>query len=151
MSSARAASSIYIGVVLLSLVPSAFSRPSSPRGSRFPAVGRNAREWERGLGCPGGFCPSFVSSSNYDLPHEYEPYVSIYTRLSSLRRRFSPRFRPIPLPLLLSASLFLPLSLAHSLPLSFSVPLAPLRSHSLPLPHTADVISRSVGLQMHPR
>lgn len=30
-----------------------------------------------GWGYPGGFCPAFVSSSNYDLPHEYEPYVSI--------------------------------------------------------------------------
>lgn len=31
----------------------------------------------------GSFCPSFVSSSNYDLPHEYEPYVNI--RASPLR------------------------------------------------------------------
>lgn len=74
----------FIGVVLFS--PSSSRVPSLPC-RRFSillsALGCAARWFQRSVGergeggCPGGFCPSFVSSSNYDLPHEYEPYVNI--------------------------------------------------------------------------
>lgn len=91
-----------------------------------------------GEGYPGGFCPSFVSSSNYDLPHEYSPYVNIRAPAPLP----SPA-RPIPS----FGLLFLPLSVF--LPLSFFFPY--LSVSFFPRYCGADVISCSVGLQMHPR
>lgn len=77
------ASSIYrhcpflprVGVLSLSLSLRP-TRRFSYLPSRVPS--RWFQKSHRGKGCPRGFCPSFVSPSNYDLPHDYEPYVNIY-------------------------------------------------------------------------
>lgn len=143
----QAASSIYRPCPFL---PRPDEDPLSPSCRRFPLPPSHRSGGFReatGVGwCPGGFCPSFVSSSNYDLPHEYKPYVNICSPSASF-----PLFRPSP-------SIGSPLSLSRSLSRSLS-----LVSHSLTpcpsifllshrrLPRGADVISCSVGLQMHPR
>lgn len=94
-------------------------------------------------GCPGGFCPSFVSSSNHDLPHEYVYANRRYTRIYIL---------PYPLPF---RSPGLP-SRTGAEPGRIgtnggaSTPPAALHSRCFHHP-TTHVISRSVGLQMHPR
>lgn len=138
----------FIGVVSLSLSLSvslflsvSFTFSLYPAGT-FPSSFPSRRGGFRGAigeGYPGGFCPSFVSSSNYDLPHEYEPYVNIRALppLPSPVRPI-PSFRLLFLPL--SFSFFVFFSFFLSLPVSFS-----------PRYRGADVISCSVGLQMHPR
>lgn len=70
----RAASSIYRRCPFLPRPGFLSVRSRSPSRR---AAGRGFRETTGRRGCPGGFCPSFVSSSNYDLPHEYKPYVNI--------------------------------------------------------------------------
>lgn len=139
----QAASSIYRPCPFL---PRPGEDPLSPSCRRFPrppSYRSGGFREATGVGwCPGGFCPSFVSSSNYDLPHEYEPYVNIRSPSASLP--LSPYSIVSPL---LSRSLSFPfsLSLPRSLPirLSFFLRIASYRG--------ADVISCSVGLQMHPR
>lgn len=92
--------SIYLVYVVLSVLPAHFHPPLCRGGFR----GTMGEE------CPGGFCPSFVSSSNYDLSHEYEPYVNI--------RALSPPPSPVrPVPSF--GRLFLPLSLSFFASSSF--------------------------------
>lgn len=125
----------FIGVVLLSFSLSiSFSVPFSLSRSRFLSrrhisilLSVAPRWFQRNDGggvSPGEFCPSFVSSSNYDLPHEYEPYVNIYCAPPppSFPVRPIPSFGLLFLPLSLS---FLPLSLFSYLFLSFSLSLSP--------------------------
>lgn len=108
----QAASSIYRPCPFL---PRPDEDPLSPSCRRFPLPPSHRSGGFReatGVGwCPGGFCPSFVSSSNYDLPHEYKPYVNICSPSASF-----PLFRPSP-SVLLSHSLdpFLVLFLSCSL------------------------------------
>lgn len=142
----------FIGVVLLSFSLSiSLSVPFSRSRSRFLSrrhisilLSVAPRWFQRNDGggvSPGEFCPSFVSSSNYDLPHEYEPYVNIYTVLP---------LRHLSLFDLFHRSAF---SFSRSLSLSFCLFLFFPISLSPPSPRCrgADVISCSVGLQMHPR
>lgn len=149
----------FIGVVLLSFSLSiSLSVPSSLSRSRFLSrrhisilLSVAPRWFQRNDGggvSPGEFCPSFVSSSNYDLPHEYEPYVNIYCAPPP------PSFPVRPIPSF--GLLFLPLSLSlFCLFLFFPISFSPFPPLALPPPSPrcrgADVISCSVGLQMHPR
>lgn len=127
----------FIGVVLLPFSLSiSLSVPFSLSRSRFLSrrhisilLSVAPRWFQRNDGggvSPGEFCPSFVSSSNYDLPHEYEPYVNIYCALPP------PSFPVRPIPSF--GLLFLPLSLvfaSFSFFLSLSLPFP----SSLSLPH----------------
>jgi len=141
-----------------SFFPPALCR-AAPRGGSRGAPMRGGGGG--GRGCPGGFCPSFVSSSNYDLPHEYEPYVNTRSPLPPSSANRIPSFFLLPFA---SSSLFISLfSLLHLLlpllllllPLSSSLcsllfaaalpqpcPLPSYRGHHFVLPE---------GLQMHPR
>lgn len=141
----QAASSIYRPCPFLPRPGEDPLSPSCRRFSRPPSHRNGGFREATGVGwCPGGFCPSFVSSSNYDLPHEYEPYVNIRSPSASLPLSPYSIVSPL-LSLSLSPSTSRSLSLARSLSsrLSFFLRIASYRG--------ADVISCSVGLQMHPR
>lgn len=133
-----AASSIYRRCPFL---PFVLAFPLCPAGtfpSFFPL--RYAALWfQRSVGvrgkegCPGGFCPSFVSSSNYDLPHEYEPYVNIRPSLLPSSASCIPSFFLLFLSLPsspFSLSIFFPLSPAISLVFVPSLPLSVFLSFS---------------------
>lgn len=128
----------FIGVVLLSFSLSiSLSVPFSLSRSRFLSrrhisilLSVAPRWFQRNDGggvSPGEFCPSFVSSSNYDLPHEYEPYVNIYTVLPLRHLSLFDLFHRLAFSFsrslsLLSLSLFSYLFLSLSLSLSLSPP-----------------------------
>lgn len=134
----------FIGVVLLSFslsislsVPFSLSRSCFLSRRHISILLSVAPRWfqrnDGGGVSPGEFCPSFVSSSNYDLPHEYEPYVNVYCAPPppSFPVRPIPSFGLLFLPLSLSLffasfSFFLSLSLPFPLPLSLPPPLPPL-------------------------
>lgn len=110
----------FIGVVLFYLAwafPSFLPSPL-PLSRRAAAV---SEELHGGGVCPRGFCPSFVSPSNYDLPHDYEPYVNIcaFPPLPSLHRSTDSIVSPsLSLALSLSSFPSPSLSLCLSLPVT---------------------------------